>query len=879
MAKKHEEPGDVPVALGQPNTIVTTVMLTVAATAAVAGFGVLFSMWWQAGITDKYEKLRIASQEFVAGRPIVAGDLAETVEFEQPIPVAGGDEAEPNEAEPDEAEPDEADSELEAAQAEWVRLRNFLIGAGKVARSEAIEDPRSRRQLLDDAISFLEKSRDDGFPAGRRADGNRLLGETLFKVGRYDEATDALKAAIERDRSLARMLQPELAQAQLRSLQPTSEQSLATIDRYLSDSTLTVAQQQNGRVIRIQALIALDRLQQANDVIDQSLATSDSNGRNDQSEFRDKIKLLRAIVQVRKADQKRLAAPPDAEGKRNAIISIPSETMNDLDELQREATAKTALRARLWLARALLLRGDFEDFLSQSTTVRQQRPFGAEGIVAGLEEIEWLASQGRGLEMLLTTRSVVREIGDAQGFDASLIGYEKFRQRLRDAVDQLRNQGDFEHAIDAARSLPPIFTRSEALMQEGLVYREWADVARVEGTDVRGEISRSASMRSRRYFRAAGDAFAEAAQLEFDTPQYLQTQWLAIDAYQQGRHFSRTIELLVPYLRYERRGQRPRGLITLGRALLAVGNPKQAIDELTNCIIESPRDPLRYDARLLSALAHAELGNLENAKTLLLSNLDDGELTPQSPAYRDSLFTLGELLYRQGYENHLNAQRLAGAEKLELLRSNQPTLEHAVRRLDVAVIRYPTTQRAEYAAYLSASAHVLASRLPQIESRSPEILDAARRTLVAQAKTELQTALDGFEDLRDHLINREEEENRLPETEQAMLRNCFLRIADTLREMDNRLSDAAAAYREVSLRFMNEPPALEAILGQARCFKELGRHREADLLIRQAGAILKRIPQEWNGRFDKTTRFDRAGWEQLLSWMTSRLDVAEGGVS
>ena len=65
----------------------TTILMMVAALVAVAGFGVLFSLWWRAEVNDAYEILRIASQEYVGGRPIVAGELAESVEFAQPGPL------------------------------------------------------------------------------------------------------------------------------------------------------------------------------------------------------------------------------------------------------------------------------------------------------------------------------------------------------------------------------------------------------------------------------------------------------------------------------------------------------------------------------------------------------------------------------------------------------------------------------------------------------------------------------------------------------------------------------------------------------------------------------------------------------------------------
>ena len=118
--------------------------------------------------------------------------------------------------------------------------------------------------------------------------------------------------------------------------------------------------------------------------------------------------------------------------------------MQDLGELQREATPKVAALARLWAARASLCQGFDDEALTQLTAVRQQRPFGAEGIVGGIEEIELLAEQGRGIETLQTTRYIVRELGDQSGFDASMISFEEFRRRMGDAIAQLRFQGSIQ---------------------------------------------------------------------------------------------------------------------------------------------------------------------------------------------------------------------------------------------------------------------------------------------------------------------------------------------------------------------------------------------------------------------------------------------------
>ncbi|MGI9472229.1 MAG: hypothetical protein ACR2NZ_11880 [Rubripirellula sp.] len=853
----------------------TIALMVSAALAAIGGFAVLFSLWWQTDLNDPHEILRIASREFVAGRTIVAGELAESVKLATP----GQTDADSGE---DKREPIEADiSSPEAIAAEkkhqadlnWICLRDFLVGVGKVARANEQNEPRQRRRNLHDAIPFLQAAKDRGFPPGRQTQGHRILGEALFKLGRFDEAIPELRWTIEQDPSLRRELLPMLAEAQLKSIAGRTVLSNQTILEFLEDRALEPKQRWAGELIRVQTLIALKRWRDVQAAIDQHLQTSIAVERALQAEqiaFFEHLRLLQSVAQIQRARDRLGARPQNDVDNRTKVIAELATALIQLGELQREASPIIAARSRLWAARALLVEGRIDDALTQLAAVRQQRPFGAEAIAGGLEEIELLAQQGRGVELLQTTRYMMRELGDPNGFDASLVGFEEFRRRLADALEQLRRKEQFKYAIDTARSLPPVFDVAEALMQEGIGYREWAVVTIADGTDLSGEVARNASVLARSRYRAAGDAFAEAAKLKFSTKEYISTQWLAIDAYQEGRHFTQSIRLLKPYLRYEDRRQQPRGLVAYGRALLAEDEPETAIDALTTCIVEFPRDPLRYDARLLAALAYAEQGDLENARTLLTDNLEDGELTPQSPAWQNSLLTLGELLYERAYRNYLQAEQAEPAIKLELLRENQPVLEEAVRHLDEAVERYWPIARAESAAYLAARARVMSSRWPRIESQSPEILDAAKRSLRAKADQELQTALDSFARLGKHLSALEEEQ-RLPVAEQSMLRNCLLAEADILREME-RLEDAASAYRAVELRYMNEPPALEAILGRATCAKELGKPNEADMLIRQASVVLQRIPNEWNNRFAETTRYDREGWQDLLGWMNQRIN-------
>jgi hypothetical protein len=280
------------------------------------------------------------------------------------------------------------------------------------------------------------------------------------------------------------------------------------------------------------------------------------------------------------------------------------------------------------------------------------------------------------------------------------------------------------------------------------------------------------------------------------------------------------------------------------------------------------REEIAQEAQDVDAIDH-----IEDAKAFLRANLEDGELRPDSPAWRDSLFTLGELLYEQVAEVDLMTADLPKDERLAVYRDNEARMRETLRSLDEAVQRYWPGRRAAAAAYLLARTHATAARWAAFEADDPDMLDAARRTSRQRSEAELEMALAGFIKLR-RLYEDQEEEHRLSETDDVMLRNCFFYEADTLFEM-NRLDEAATAYRAISLRYMNEPPALEAILGQAACVRADGREREADLLIKQAEIVLSKIPPDWNERFEATTRFDRAGWERYLSWMGGQVGKPE----
>ena len=958
--------------------------------ATVGGLTSLVATWMQSRQLSPDQMLRLASSQYVAGHVQVAGELAEKAKLTGGVPLGPlpvlpedtlsqpgiesipvdvwadrwqDDQWEEGQLPPDEflsgpdgegatgdsSEGDEAEEatsgqpasagdsaeKLDPQEKEWLSLQQFLIGAGRHAHAMSQTTPIERRYALLDAVRFLAKSEELGFPEGRVAAGHRLLGMAYHEIGHHRHAVDHLTKAMESDLTLHSELLPILARSQSKTSLISPVEALATLEEYLSDPTIDLRKRAESELLRIDLLNRLGRFEQADQIIDQ-VGQSIREEVEEQNVWaltiRDTL-VLRSAQRLLGGVLDKLRVPPgtrriggiprleisavpgsptdgqsiadqgdnrqspgdaSAASEESAERSAAQSTMDrlgisrdeyqqligairPLTDLQRETSPRTAAEARLLVAKINLLLGRDDEALAYFTQVRQQRPFTIESLLGGLAEAELLADQGRGAELVQSAGYLVREILQSRVLKLSQQDRQSMVARLIDCLQRTRETGEYESAIAVANLLAPILTRPVAYAQEALGYRDWGEAILASARSSGKDISADASATAREYFRLAGDAFSEAATLRFTTEDYLPTLWNAIDAYQRGRQYTKSIELLAPYLRYEERGKKPRGLVAHGRALLADGDPAEAIRSLDTCIVEHPRDPLRYDARLLAAQAARELGDLEDAERWLRDNLNDGQLTPQSPAWRDALFQLSEMLFEHSRTNIVTALDQAPDQKRLKLREVAPKLAEAMRRLNEAVQRYWPRPEAQASLYHLARAHLLAVHLPQAELEDEELPEPAGREMRQKIYSHQQSALDRYLTLIQFLEERQRDVE-LSDRQQALLRNSLMGYADTLREMD-RNAEAAEAYREMAMRYMNEPPALEALLGQSRVLQQLGRRREADLLIRQAAVVLDRIDDEWDDRFSDVTRYDREGWRTYLQWMLSRQSPSESGAA
>jgi tetratricopeptide (TPR) repeat protein len=303
--------------------------------------------------------------------------------------------------------------------------------------------------------------------------------------------------------------------------------------------------------------------------------------------------------------------------------------------------------------------------------------------------------------------------------------------------------------------------------------------------------------------------------------------------------------------------------------LLALGKTDEALDMLGRCRQEYPKHPATYQGRLLSSLALMEKGKLPEAQELLVENLYGFSLAPQSAEWRDSLFTLGTMLYRHALDLE-SKSRLSGVDRLDaesrraglaLLEQSQAAFEDAIRTMTEAVERYPTAPQAIEARYLIAEAHRHSAKLPRKRLASVTI-ETSKATLTRQMEDQLQAAIDGYSSLITRLADQQDA-HHLP-TEAGILRNCYFSRADALFDL-RKYEEAIVAYSAATNRYQHEPESLEAYVQIASCLRRLGRVSEARGTLEQARVVLQRIQPDAD--FRQTTRLARQDWVYLLDWL------------
>ncbi len=584
----------------------------------------------------------------------------------------------------------------------------FVLGAISAGDAERLWGNDQRRYFRL-AASYLQESQQAGFPAGREGEGLFLLGKSLVMSGQTAASRPVLEAALAVHPQQSALLHRYLAVAHKAEPSPDLAKAFEHITKYLNSGPLDRNDQAEGWLLRAQILFQTGRFDECRE----SLAKVELDTEAGVESLIVQGEVLMADARKRKTDQQLSAA--ERRGRSSAQYS---QAITTLRRAQNRGTDRERLtrRSMYLIGQCFLEMEDLRAALDQFRRTHETYLDTEEGIAAGLEQAELSRRLGIDTGLLDVYLAVIKAAGPGAAYTNSLLPYEKLRIRVLDAFQMFLKSGNFKAAAKLAGSLYPLFPHENAVALAAQVHTNWAEALESQASKTTGEAMTRHLRDARTQYRSAGERFARLAELRFASTYHTEDLWNSAESYLKGHDHARAIVQLQEYLRYELRRRRPRALLDLGDAQLAVGRPSQALLTLQECIDTYPRDPASYRARLVAARAQIEQGSLQMAKKLLLSNLEGTELTPDSVEWRDSLFTYGLLLHDEGQMLEAQArdelalaqttrseERAATAERQ--LQQARELYRETIRRLEEAVARFSESPQVIESRYVIAESY------------------------------------------------------------------------------------------------------------------------------------------------------------------------------
>ncbi len=743
---------------------------------------------------------------------------------------------------------------------------SFILGAVTMHDAEAALAPSASRKFSLLAARYLEESRYLGFPSGRQHTGYFLYGKSLHDAGRYAQSLAPLTEALLHNPGKETEIAWLLAGSYFRDRPAQTAPALKFVEQYLKDSSLSPKERTEGLILKAEIHLTDNDLEACRKTLDQ-IATD---------EFLQAEKLIvgaRLLLAEAKAAENSGTDAKDAELDEAATKLSAAITTEG-------ASGDAVANASFLLGVVNRQRGDAQAAEQQFRRTRQNNYGKPAAFAAGLQEAAAQLSQGHDEPALKTLLAVFAEATEADLYDNEWIPLDELRQQIKLAHASMLSRGSFAEALRLIDGIEQLFAPDEIVALKAATQAQWGQRLLASPGEQNG-VSPQESARAREdaitegrmHMRKAGNYYAELAALRPASREYYDFLWDSSQAYMEGHDFKNASKQLDAYLLDQKVSGRPRGLVALGQVRIAMNDIDAAIAVLDECIDLHPRHPLSYQARLLAAGAMLEKNQIAEARELLDQNMHQGALTPRSLEWRDSLFKLGEVYFREGSNLEANSRQQgidSGDEDaveaaLVTLQLAQKKFHSAAQTCDEAIRRYPEAPQALRAQYLMAEAHRHAARYPR--KRLPRVTVATTRTeLRRQLEEDLQIAASVYDAVLQKLAFARDDSNG-QSIQAAILRNSYFGKADALFDLE-RYEDAIAAYSSATSKYHDQPVAIEAFSQIARCYRELDRHAEARGTLEQAKVVLKRIPPEVD--FTTTTRYDRDQWSSFLEWMTSQ---------
>ncbi|MBL8869827.1 MAG: hypothetical protein JNK90_08525 [Planctomycetaceae bacterium] len=735
----------------------------------------------------------------------------------------------------------------------------FVQGSARVLQINENREYPDAQALLTKASEKLAFSDKVGFPLGYRETGSYLLAWAYFHSRQWNAAMPALEKALTLCPERRQEIMEMMIQVHLNKTSPDFVKAHETLEAWLKQPSLSTEAKRYVELLKAEVFFREERL-------DDSKAIVSTIPK--QSPHYHAAQLLNGRILLN-IGNKLL----DDEGRAIGTNTQLEEALEVLRILllSADVPANVKRQASYFSGRAMRRTGRLREALSTFTAIRQRSPKSPEAIASGIEEAEILLNSQNPNGAIKTLENVARDCTLSGEFEQQYITRQVYQTRLFAMTDLLRKQKDFENLVRMAEAMEKLISPSDAKRMQAEAYRDWA-------IDLQARMDRPVGLLKplermpKEAWKMAGEKYAELAQLELISAIYPDIAWEAAGAYRNAELLDDSNEWLRRFLRSARRELQPTGLYQLAGNHFDLGELDKAIYPVEALLRDYPEHPLSYPGRLLAARIYGERDQLDKSSELLTQNLYDGDLSPESDVWRESLLELGKLLYREADITHLKATS-QGSDwtdqadpRVKILKDSFEQMMESADRLRESVRRYRDDSRSLQSQYLAGRALMQAAKWPETMVDSGLVtLESQRRQLSQQGRDLLQSALDEFQDLRFRLNEMQERES-LSVLHMGLLRSAFFGEADCLFMLE-RFDEALTAYRSAASRFLNRPEALEALTQVARCQYKLNRPDEAKRTLAQAEQVLQRIPAEHDPEFPRRTRYDRQQWKAALAWL------------
>lgn len=736
----------------------------------------------------------------------------------------------------------------------------YILGMVAAHEASLVPYPDEQQRLYLIAARYLDTAHHDDYPASLSTDGLVQLGEAWYQAGRYARALPYLTQALKRRPRRTARVHQLLAASYYRDTNPQLKPALEHLDKYLADRMLTPVERHAGLVEQARILIDLGRAAEA----EASLAKIPAP-----SELAAVVNVLRARLVMQQADQ--LAKNPATAAEADALWNKAMELLRTPSQ-PNPANAQAQREAQYLLGLCFVKLQDFRAAENQLSRTRRLNMGLPEGRAATLEEADLQRLQGKDEAAIELYTELLSELGDLRDYSNPWLPIDVLRERLLTAYRHYRDAGKFEVALRFVDTLTPLIPRPRVLELQAEVNRYWGDQLATQAGDGDGDKAAALQRLSRVRYHTAAETYYALARLTRDTREYPERLWTSADCYRLAHDFHRTSRVMRMYLDENQRQRRVDALLAIGEAELALNNLEAALVALQELLRDDGKHPLSYRARLVAYQVLVEQHKYAEARQILTENLEHEALTPQSLEWRDSLFSLAQLLYRQGLELEASsrAQGVDGEDEearktgLRSLEQAAAMFHEAILKFEESLTRYPDAPQAFEARYLLADCYRQAAKWPR--KKMPDIsIEITRAALTRQMREELQAAERGYSQLIAALSARQDQQP-LTARQRELLRNSYFLQADTLFDLGDYAA-AIEAYSNASNRYQQQPEALEAFVQIASCYRQLDEPAKARGTLEQAKVVLRRMPADVD--FDRTTRYSRDEWVALLDLLSS----------